>query len=507
MPGGEIQLSAIGQQDGFLTSNPDISFFKAVYKRYTPFAQQLIELDDDTNNNTLSSFDKTYTLKYKIPRNADLLKEIYLQVTLPAIYSNDTQQFQWIERLGEYMIQEIRIIGDDSRVYHRLRSEYLHIYAETHIPESKKYDYYAMTGNLPEYYDPANGGSNRGIYPGQSKPTSGATTGIPSIPQIDLTIPIPFWFSQHSGCALPLVALQYMSLRIEVDVRPLYHLYTIIDTEPSNATFGKRIRPDPLNSDHYLNVFTNVATGNTLSSTNVNLFGNYIFLDRDERKRFAQNEHMYLMRDVQYFTDVTENIGGGNLSLDLKDINHPVTQLYFMLRRTDNELSNQWNNYTLWEYQDGELVNPLDKNFISQYNNQLVISDTTTYDAVDMTNYDLIKNVEMRLEGQARFDRQNISFFKANRYNHNKEGGNQSMKGIYGYSFALDNDKFQPSGSCNFSRLGSKELSFTLKNLSLTRYPRRGGLTFTGDYRIFVIAENINYHRVLSGMSGKVFDN
>ena len=90
-------------------------------------------------------------------------------------------------------------------------------------------------------------------------------------------------FSQHSGCALPLVALQYMSLRIEVDVRPLYHLYTIIDTEPSNATFGKRIRPDPLNSEHYLNVFTNVATGNTLSSTNVNLFGNYIFLDKDER--------------------------------------------------------------------------------------------------------------------------------------------------------------------------------------------------------------------------------
>ena len=124
-----------------------------------------------------------------------------------------------------------------------------------------------------------------------------------------------------------------------------------------------------------------------------------------------------------------------------------------MLRRTDNELSNQWNNYTLWEYQDGKLVSPLDKNFISQYNNQLVINDTTTYDAIDMTNYDLIKNVEMRLEGQARFDRQNISFFKTNRYQYNKESGADNMKGIYGYSFALDNDKFQPSGSCNFSRL------------------------------------------------------
>ena len=135
------------------------------------------------------------------------------------------------------------------------------------------------------------------------------------------------------------------------------------------------------------------------------------------------------------------------------------------------------------------------------------ISDTTTYDAIDMTNYDLIKNVEMRLEGQARFDRQNISFFKANRYNHNKEGGSTAMKGVYSYSFALDNYKFQPSGSCNFSRLKNKELNFTLKDLSLRRYPRRDGLTFTGDYRILVIAENINFYRVLSGMSGKVFDN
>jgi hypothetical protein len=505
MPGGELQLSARGAHDLYLTDNPDISFFKAVYKRYTPFAQQLIELDDDTNNNTLSSFDKTYTLKYKIPRNADLLKEVYLQVSLPAIYSNDIQQFQWIERIGEYMIQEIRIIGDDSRVYHRISSEYLHIYAETHTPESKKMVYYAMIGNLLEYYDPANGGTNRGIYPSQSKPSSGATTGIPSIPQIDITVPIPFWFSQHSGCALPLIALQHMSLRIEVDIRPLYHLYTILDNEPSNSTYGKRIRPQPLNSLHYLNNFTNQSTNNTLSTTNVNLFGNYIFLDRDERKRFAQNEHIYLMRDVQYYTDITGNISGGNLTLLLKDINHPVTQMYFMLRRTDNELSNQWTNYTLWEYQDGELVNPLDSNFISQYNNQLIINNTITYDAKDMTTYDLIKDVELRLEGQSRFDRQIISFFNVNRYNHNKEGG--ALKGIYGYSFALDNDKFQPSGSCNFSRLGNKELSFTLKNLNLNKYPRRGGLPFTGDYRVFVITENINFYRVLSGMSGKIFDN
>ena len=80
MPGGEIQLSAKGAQDLYLTDNPDISFFKAVYKRYTPFAQQLIELDDDSSNNTLSSFNEIVTLKYKIPRNADLIKEIYMQI-------------------------------------------------------------------------------------------------------------------------------------------------------------------------------------------------------------------------------------------------------------------------------------------------------------------------------------------------------------------------------------------------------------------------------------------
>ena len=92
------------------------------------------------------------------------------------------------------------------------------MFAETHIPESKKYDYYAMS-NLPEYYDPANAGTND-TYPGQSKPTSGATTGIPSIPQIELNILSLFGLRQQSGSALPLIALQHMSLRIEVDVDP-----------------------------------------------------------------------------------------------------------------------------------------------------------------------------------------------------------------------------------------------------------------------------------------------
>ena len=310
MPGGEIQLAAIGAQDLYLTSNPQISFFKAVYKQYTNFAQQLIELDDDSSSNNLSSFNETIKLKYKIPRNADLLKEIYIQLRLPAIYSNDNLQFQWIRRLGEYMVREIRIIGGDSNVYNRIRGEYLHIYNELNIPASKKGQYNRQIGNIPELYDPANVVSNQGLYPSKSKPSSGSSNGIPSIPSVNLIIPIPFWFCNYSGSTIPLIALQKMDFRIEVDIRPLNELYTIIDTNPQNTTFLTRIRP--ILSSHYFNIFTNDSTDSTLSNFNVSLYGNYIFLDRGERKRFAQVEHRYLMKQVQYNENVINMGSGGN---------------------------------------------------------------------------------------------------------------------------------------------------------------------------------------------------
>ena len=508
MPGGEIQLSALGAHDLYLTDNPQISFFKAVYKRYTFFAQQLIVLDDDNVSNTLDSFTQARVLKYKFPRNADLIKEVFIQLTLPAIYSSDAQQFQWIRRIGEYLVREARVIGGDSRIYHRLRGEYLHIYAETHTPGSKKPGYYRRIGHLPELYDPANSGSNAGFYPARTLPPN-TDSGIPSIPETNIIIRLPFWFSEHSGTALPLIALQKMEFRLEVEIRPLNELYTILDTNPQSPTFQTRIRP--ILGSHYLSNFTNTAVGDSLPNTRVVAQGNYIFLDREERKRFAQAEHRYLMKQVQYYNN-TKSFGaggGGTFTVDMKDINHPVTQLFFMVRRSDNEETNQWSNYTCWEFVGQNLVNPLyTPGFISQYNNNFIISNPNAV-STEYSAPDIISETEMKFNSDNRYDRIRVEYMDLMRDYFNGQGSyNDECQGIYGYSFSLDNDKFQPSGTCNFSRLGKKQLLMYFKDLisRATRDTSRG-LPFNNSYSVILIAESVNFFRIIGGLAGQEFEN
>lgn len=512
MPGGEIQLVALGAHDLYLSDNPQISFFKAVYKRYTYFAQELINLqDNDNSNNTFSSFGESKTFKFSIPRNGDLLKEIYLEFTLPAIYSSDDQQFQWIRRIGEYLIREARIIGADSRVYQRISGEYLHIYAETHLPAAKKPVYYRMTGNIPELYDPANapGNNTNGFYPARQLPTNGGTTGIPSIRQTRIFICIPFWFSTHPGTALPLISLQKMEMRLEVDIRPLNEIYTVLDTNPQSSTFQTRIRP--VTSDQYLSVFTNEAIGSALPRTVMQAWGNYMFLEREERKRFAQTEQKYLMHQYQYYTNNKSFgvDGSGTFDIDLKSVNLPITQFFFMVRRADNEQTNQWSNFTSWEFVGDKLVNPLyTANFISQYNNNFIITDFNNVSQAYNTP-DILSTAELKLNGNSRFHETPVEFFDLFRDYYNLFGSApDTCRGIYGYSFALDNGKFQPSGTCNFSMIGKKDLLIKFKNLTqnAARDASRG-LPFNNSYSVILIADNINFFYVMGGLADVEFSN
>lgn len=499
MPGGEIQLAAQGAQDLYLTGDPKMSFFKSVYVRYTYFATQLITLDDDNTSNTLNSYDQTMLMSFRIPRNGDLLKEVYIQFQLPNIYSSADKQFQWIRRIGEYIIQEARIVGGDSRVYNRIRPELLHIHAETNIPADKKQEYYYNIGHVPEMYDPANGS----FYPARTKPVSG-DTGIPSIPAWTITLRIPFWFGT-SGTALPLIALQKMDFRVELDVRPLNQCFTVIDTNPLSSTFQTRIRP--VVSSDFLGNFAPASVGDALPNNSITAWGNYVFLDRDERKRFALVEHTYLMRQYQYYNNETGNNFNGTFNMDLRNINHPVTQFYFLARRRDNELSNQWSNYSLWEWSGNKLSNPLDPHglFLSEYNNQFTLTSTTQSVNQAIMTPDPILNAELIFNASSRFDRTPIEFFRINRGSANLSDGGSEMAGIYNYSFALDNYKYQPSGAANFSRIGKKELRVIFKDLNDLISSQ--GFPYTRSYRVMLIAENINFFRVISGLAGEEFAN
>jgi hypothetical protein len=494
MPGGLLQLVARGAHDEYYTSNnPDIVFFKSVYRKFNHFAQQVIQLDNDsTTNNNLSSYSEVRTLKYKIPRNANLVNRLYLEFELPSIYSSTTDSFQWIRRFGEYIIKEARIISSNNFIYQRITGEYIHIYHETHLSEGAKSEYYESIGHVPAMYDPSSINTYDSYnYPAETKPSSGDSTK-PSIAKRRIIVPLPFWFTTHNGCALPISAVQGQEFKIEIDLRPLNEVFTVLNSS------GKRIRPD--SSSYPLSNYTNTTTTDGLSSVNVNLYANYIFLDAKLATMFNINSHTYLIRQAQIYAD--DISGTTNPRIDLKNINFPITQFYFMLRRKDNATRNQWNNYTLWDYEGTRLQDPTATGYsaVSEFDNNF-----TSYTS-ELATHDIITHHELQFNGNPFYHELPIEFMRVNRFMNNKNDGSATeMAGIYNYSFSLDNDKFQPSGICNFSKIERKDMLLTLKNL--TGLSLVDTTTFNNEYEVVFIFENLNILEIQGGMAGVKFVN
>lgn len=512
MPGGEMELTFVGAQDLYLVSNPQISFFKGVYKRYTNFSLELINLDDDSTFNTLSSFENDIVLKYKIPRNGDCLKGVYLEFDLPDIYSSDSKKFQWIKNFGEFIIKEIVIKGGDSRVYHRLTGEYIHIYNNIYYPKSKKQTLDNLLGNTIDMYNPSLGLNNNGIYPASILPSLNTinNVNVPSINGRKIIIPIPFWFCHNLETTLPLISLQSMELRIEAKLRPLKEWYTVIDTYPLSPSFNSRIRPS--RAEDKLSNFTDITNINNIGNNNNDILnsvsviarGEYIFLDNDERKQLARNETKLLIKQTQYYNNNITLNNGGNINLNLKDIGHPVNKLWFMVRRKDNEFVNDWSNFTFLDNNS----NPLQNNFISDSHHNYDYTNITNDSDLDFLRNnegDIIKNVQLIFNGNPRFNVLPINHFK--NYNFRKTPYNLENKGIYCISFEIkDTNGYQPYGSCNFSAISKKELRLNLHNPSNVSKLSGDVSKEIGDYTIIVIAESMNIFKILGGLAGLEYE-
>ena len=212
MPGGLFQLAVYGSQDFYLTGNPQISFFKSVYRRYTNYAMESVEETLDTS--TTIGMDSGTTLKFTVKRVADLVKDIYFVLNLPAIYSSDSVQFQWIKNIGTNIIDQVKIsIGGTEVDKHY--GEWLNIWHELNLSQDKKDGYNKMIGNITELYDPAEAPGNNGIYPHATVDST-----IPSINTQKLYVPLIFWFNQNFGLALPLIALQKHEVFVTIELRP-----------------------------------------------------------------------------------------------------------------------------------------------------------------------------------------------------------------------------------------------------------------------------------------------
>ena len=294
MGGGLMQLVAYGAQDVYLTGNAQITYFKVVYRRHTNFSMECIEHPIDS-----ARFGGRHTVQ--VLRNGDLATRMYLRVVLPKVtganvtYAADdfyNTRVAWVRRVGHALVKNIQLTIGGSEI-DKVWGTWLDLWYElTHTTEQER-GYRAMIGDVDELVVP------------KGAQTSSTTEVV--LPEYTLYIPLQFWFNRNTGLALPLIALQYHEVRLNIELEEISKLLC-----QSGATA--------------------VSNVSSLSLGSCGLMVDYIYLDSEERRRFAQVGHEYLIEQVQFIGEETLVSSASSTSVNAKhklEFNHPTKEIVF----------------------------------------------------------------------------------------------------------------------------------------------------------------------------------
>ena len=531
MGGGLMQLVAYGAQDVYLTGNPQITFWKVTYRRHTNFAMESIE----QTFNGQADFGRR--VQCTVSRNGDLAYRTYLQVTLPQISTDDSPHARWLDCPGEQMISMVEVEIGGQRI-DRQYGDWMHIWNQLTLTSEQEDGYNKMIGNTtqltyltdPDFAEVATACSASSVPEAVCAPRK-------ALPETTLYVPLQFWFCRNPGLALPLIALQYHEVKINIELRPLDEcLFAVSAVAPSGDA----------------NLKSTAAYSKSLVAAS--LYVDYIFLDTDERRRMAQNPHEYLIEQLQFTGG--ESIGSSSNKVKL-NFNHPCKELVWVVQPDANvsycdsfvsgknlhaALGAQPFNYTdaldalphsIRAFSSAAQVNGangvIDTNtgMFSDAGALDVSGDGTTGLDADVSGaLDAAANVasgvsdagafvlaetalkmhcwgenpvvtaKLQLNGQDRFsDREGSYFDVVQPFQHHTRSPDT---GINVYSFALRPEEHQPSGTCNFSRIDNATLQLVVSAAAI-------GSQATAKVRVY--ATNYNVLRVMSGMGGLAYSN
>ena len=552
MPGGSLNIISYGTQNIIVNGNPSKTFFKCVYSKYTNFGLQNIRID--FNGQRMLKLNESSTFTFKIPRNAELLLDTYLVFNLPDIWSPikpplyvgdvwKPYEFQWIEDIGTNIIEEVKFsIG--GQLIQQFKGEYIKNIVERDYSEAKKQQFYKMTGNTVELNNPSAAYNRYNKYPNSYYKPSQNISSEPSIRGRKIYVPLPFWFSHSPKLALPLVALQYSEIQIDIRLRPICELFVINDVTKTETNFNtNKIRPNFTLQDNAMYRFLNQPTDIILDSNtyidktsnwdaDINLLTTYGFLTGDEAKVFALNEHKYLIKDIKE-TTFLNTTGSSRIKIDSNAL---VSSWMFFLRRSDANLRNEWSNYSNWLYN-----NVLPNNLIRapktsnlQYNN-VPIGPSSNYADIIGTlvsnniyitpelNTDNLKDILIQMsiifDGQYRETQLDSGVF--NYVSKYKMSTGHSNDGLYSYNFTLNtSDNIQPSGAINLSKFKSIELEintiippFDISSNNQTLCDGNGNIIgvlnrtplYRHTYDLYLTEERYNVLRFIGGSAGLVY--
>ena len=519
MAGGLMQLVAYGAQDVFLTGTPEITFWKVSYRRHTNFAMESIEQTFSGQ----ADFGRRVTCT--ISRNGDLAYRTYLQVTLPEINQNMKNTTggdvyaRWLDFIGEQLVAQVEVEIGGQRI-DRQYGDWMHIWNQLTLSKEQQTGYFKMIGNttqLTYITDPT--------FANVSGPCAAA--GGPSqvcaprnaLPETTLYIPLLFWFCTNPGLALPLIALQYHEVKINIDFRPIGEcLWAVSSLDNSSPS-------------------VTVSSAYQQSLVAASLYVDYIFLDTDERRKMAQNPHEYLIEQLQFTGD--ESVGSSSNKIKL-NFNHPCKELIWVVQPDENVdyCASLEGTSTLYKTLGAQPFNYTDAidalpNAIHAFGSTAAVSGSNAFisggvfqmsDAPDVSSGETgvvsgvsdagtfvlgetaldmhcwgenpVVTAKLQLNGQDRFSEREGSYFDTVQpFQHHTRAPDC---GINLYSFALRPEEHQPSGSCNFSRIDNAVLQLVLS---------AGTVSGAKTAKVRVYAKNYNVLRVMSGMAGIAYSN
>ena len=344
MGGGLMQLVAYGAQDVYLTGNPQITFWKVTYRRHTNFAMESIE----QTFNGQADFGRR--VQCTISRNGDLAYRTYLQVTLPEIGQDmccapvecAKTYARWLDYPGEQLISMVEVEIGGQRI-DRQYGDWMHIWNQLTLTAEQERGYNKMVGQTsqltylidPSFADVDSACAGTDVPCNTCAPRN-------ALPETTLYIPLQFWFCRNPGLALPLIALQYHEVRINLELRPSDEvLFAVTDLTEYNGDQAAPNSGAPNASNGWAGAGAPVQDGQSVkdavayqkSLVAASLYVDYVFLDTDERRRMAQNPHEYLIEQLQFTGD--ESVGSSSNKVKL-NFNHPCKELIFVVQPDKN---------------------------------------------------------------------------------------------------------------------------------------------------------------------------
>ena len=507
MAGGLVQLVAYGVQDLYLTGDPQITFFKILYRRHTNFAIESVP----QNFSAPANFGETVTCT--LARAGDLVGRIFLYVQIPAIpaFINPNtgeedmiKKIAWINNLGYGLISEI-IVEIGGRQIDKQYGEWMYIWSQ--VTNKQDHGLNKMVGNIPSMYEFSNGKDSYKLY-----------------------IPLEFWFCRNNGLALPLISLASSEVKIIVTFRKLEECYRMgpthsiemaediipfkygdyIEQTVNNQTiYGFVIKYDYIQKKlYYIKIHSPTATKKTFESgkdasnnrtyriydsitksyanpklnareiielspilnqkphfVNAFLYVNYVYLDQEERNKFSKTNHEYLIEQIQFNQEV--NIRSPNVKQNLA-LNHPCKAFYWVAQldmmvgpNTMNDLFNYTTSPIHYPY-DHSTANNLPPPVINEYYGVCLSNTSRITGQERFYGTDLVKSAELQLNGHDRFGNRNVDYFNlVEPYEHHYRGPNP---GINVYSISLNPEDHQPSSAINMSEIGHIVMQMRLAN-------------------------------------------